>query len=287
MDKRKDTGVCVGELCERFRNRGIAEKAQSDADENRSREERVRRANPNAYVDSASSHSPEKFKTGNDGGGTYMTSDDFLRYYQKLREPKAPEGVTRSEEEYDKAQQKDEVKAQSKKERRLAIRKLIAQKLKGLIDRVKRPRESVLELIEQTNKGFPEDKPENRANARAKKVPRGVLPLIACVIASLFLIVCSSVMVSRAKSDVARLEVRIQELEEIRERLESELDTKNDMINIHDIATNQYGMVGIEYVESKYIYIEREDKIELAGKRSMSAAVELLRSFEVKNGSVN
>lgn len=275
MNKGKDTRECVEELCERFRGRGIAERAQSDAAKGRARDESIRKDNIDSYIDDSSYRSPKSFKSGKDGESTYMTSDDFAEYYRRLREPKTPESQQRDEGEYSQAAEQKEAKKQSKKERRLAIRKLIAQKLRIFPRLVKDPRESIRELIEKTNEGFPEDKPENRAMAEAKRIPRGVIPLIACVIVSLFLIVCSSVMVSRAKSDVARLEMRISELEELADKLEGELDTKNDMIDIRDTATSQYGMVGIEYVEAKYIYIQRDDEIEL-NPRSMSAVVDVL-----------
>ena len=77
---------------------------------------------------------------------------------------------------------------------------------------------------------------------------------------SLMLIVCSTVMVSRATGEVNRLEGEIEALEYERADLEGKLNMKNDMLHIKDVAINPYGMISGEYADSKYVDVTGEDK---------------------------
>ena len=265
-------------LCAKFRNRGIAEKVQSDSESEARRE----RKNAKKYASDADiSPKSRKYKTGVHEGKLYTSSDDFARYYNDLRGPKTPDAPSRDEEEYKKAiaDSEKEIRLQSKKEMRLAIRRLMGQKCReiGLIP------PNPKKLIEATNKGFFADDPEDRREARAQKMPRRVLPTVLLVALSLFLIVSSSVMVSRAESDVSRLESELEELIELDEKLKVDLEVKNNMVNIKEIAEEEYGMVSAEYVASRYVHIEREDKIVINDQpRVQSAFVTLLEALGLK-----
>ncbi|MBQ7357636.1 MAG: hypothetical protein IJW65_02750 [Clostridia bacterium] len=265
-------------LCARFRNRGIAEKAQADAESDRRREKKLSKRYASGTDVSPKSR---KYKTGVHEGKPYTSSDDFARYYSDLRGNKRPDAKPRDEEEYKKAiaELKKETKLQSKKEMRLAVRRLMGQKCReiGLIP------PSPKKLIEATNKGFFADEPEDRRDAKRTGMPRGVLSTVLLVALSLFLIVTSSVMVSRAESDVSRLESELEELRELDEKLKVDLEVKNNMVDIKEIAEEQYGMVSAEYTASRYVYIEREDKIVTNSEtRVQSAFVTLLEALGLK-----
>ncbi len=264
-------------LCERFKNKGIAEKANTDAqnDISASNKRRLR------YKESTIDPKSKKYKTGLYNGKLYTGSDDFARYYKDLRGPKSPDAASRDEEEYRRAlaESKREVKLQSKKEMRLAIRKLIGEKLReiGLIPI--NPRK----LMESIGRGFPDADAQGEVKAKRQGLPKGMPLAIIIIFVSLLLIVTSSVMVSRTESDISRLESRLEDLKEEEAKLNADLEVKNNMIDIKEIAEGQYGMVSAEYVASRYIHIEREDKIIFNTDYSReSAIVRLLEALGLK-----
>ena len=259
-------------LCERFKNKGIAEKANIDAQKDIEASNKRRAKLKNDTIDPKS----KKYKTSVYGGRLYTGSDDFARYYKDLRGPKSPNGASRDEEEYKKAlaDSKREVKLQSKKEMRLAIRKLMGEKLReiGLIPL--KPRK----LMESISRGFLDAEAQGEVKAKHQRLPKGMPLAIIVIFVSLLLIVTSSVMVSRTESDISRLESKLEDLKEEEAKLNADLEVKNNMIDIKEIAQGQYGMVSAEYVASRYIHIEREDKVILDSSYSRESAI--VRLFE-------
>jgi len=208
-----------------------------------------------------------------------MSSEDFARYYNSTRRNIAPTAEPRDEEEYKKAaaDAKKEIQLQSKKEMRLAIVKAIKQKLGRALKPLSRPSK----LINEVNSGF--DDGEEIVTVKRQKLPRGVMPAIILIGCSLLLIVTSSVMVSRAESDVSHLEKELEALRDTEAKLYTDLEVKNNMIEIKEIAQSKYGMVSAEYLNSKYISIKREDKINVnANEENQPALVELLKALGIK-----
>lgn len=271
MKNPKDTcSFYIDMLCNRFRNRGIAEKVQSDAEQGRRSSEKSRKKYPPDVRDGRIS---DKYRTGSYNGRAYMSSDDFIRYYKDTRSLSA-KVKSRDEEEYKKALAASQTEAQpaSKKESRLTVKKLLGQKLRefGIFPF------SLKRMVEKVNEGFPGDESEDEDRSKRKRVPRGLALSMLVVFTSLLLIVTSSVMVSRVRSDVARLEYRLEVLKNTEAKLYADLEVKNNMIEIKAKA-DEYGMVSAEYVASRYIYIEREDKIEIgSGKPKSSALINML-----------
>lgn len=266
----------IGLLCERFRNKGIAEKARIDAENNIAAAKERRARLKDDTVDPKS----KKYKTSRHNGELYTGSDDFARYYNDLRGPKSPEAVSRDEEEYKKAlaDAQGQVKLQSKKEMRLAIRKLIGEKLRAAGIIPIRPKK----LMETVDKGFP-DAELGEVSVERKRLPKGMLFSVMIIFVSLLLIVTSSVMVSRTESDISRLESKLEDLKELEAKLNTDLEVKNNMIDIKEIAEGEYGMVSAEYVASRYIHIERKDEIIIGNEyASKSAIIRLFEAFGLK-----
>ncbi len=262
----------IGLLCERFQNKGIAEKATIDAQSDIAASNKRRARHKDDTIDPKS----KKYKTSLYNGKLYTGSEDFARYYKDLRGPKSPDAASRDEEEYKKAlaDSKREVKLQSKKEMRLAIRKLIGEKLReiGLIPI--KPQK----LMETIGRGFPDAEAQGEVKAKQQRLPKGMPLTIIIIFVSLLLIVTSSVMVSRTESDISRLESKLEDLKEEESKLNADLEVKNNMIDIKEIAQGQYGMVSAEYVASRYIHIERDDKIIFDTDYSRESAI--VRLFE-------
>ena len=97
-------------------------------------------------------------------------------------------------------------------------------------------------------------------------MPRGVISLISIVTVSLLLIVCSTVMVSRASGEVAKLEVKLERLEAVRDDLATDLEVKNNLLEIQRIAVSEYGMISGDYAASRYVDVTEDEKIELYQK---------------------
>lgn len=269
-DKKNLCSFYIEELCKKFRGRGIVEKVQSDSKSDGRRSERMKKG----YSADGRTVQGKKYKSGIYGTKRYMNSDDFAEYYKDSRGYNLPNEKSSGRD----MEKESEVKLQSKKEARLAIRKLIGEKLREAGIMPPDPKK----LLEKINSGFPEDEPKDRGYADAKKPKRGILSKIALVSLSLLLVVISSVMVSRAESDVARLESELDSLTKTEAKLNADLEVKNNMVYMKEVAESEYGMVGAEYVASRYIYIEREDKIEVGTVKRQSAFITLLEALGLK-----
>jgi hypothetical protein len=88
-------------------------------------------------------------------------------------------------------------------------------------------------------------------------------------------------MVSRASWEVGRLEYRLERLEEERDDLATDLEVKNNLLEIQRIAVGEYGMISGDYAASRYIDVTEEEKIEMreSGKEKDSLLMRLMRAI--------
>ena len=93
---------------------------------------------------------------------------------------------------------------------------------------------------------FKEHFNEEVLEGKKTRMPKRVLPALALVTLSLLMVVCSSVMVSRASREVSKLENQIESLEDIRDDLDADLEVKNNMLMIKEIAVKEYGMISAQ-----------------------------------------
>ena len=253
-------------LCERFKNRGI----KSGLSELKSAEIRRNAALCGLSVDTVTADD-EKYKSLKIDGRSYMSSDDFAEYYKDLRGYKMPNFYSRAEKEYEEAEADAKKVQESGKPPKKAVWLAIKRRIKGgicdffsmfVVEEVRKQSEEVLE-------------------GEKTRLPKKVLPTLACVTLSLMLIVCSTVMVSRAQSDVSRLEYEIEQLEYEKNDLEGKLNMKNDMIHIKDVAVNQYGMISGDYAASRYVDVTEDEKIEIyeEAEKSESLLTRLLKAI--------
>jgi hypothetical protein len=114
-----------------------------------------------------------------------------------------------------------------------------------------------------------------------KRIPRGIIPVLAVVTLSLLMIVCASVMVSRASGDVSKLEKEIEKLEVVRDDLATDLEVKNNMLDIKRIAVEEYGMISGDYANSRYVDVTEEEKIEIidTNEKEDNLLVKILRAI--------
>ena len=96
-----------------------------------------------------------------------------------------------------------------------------------------------------------------------RRFPISAFAAIIAVAASLMLIVASSVMIQHGEKRVSQLTVELSELAGEVSDLQSELDVKNDLLIIRDIATDEFGMVDEKYVKMQYLSMGSGDSIEV------------------------
>ena len=235
-------------LCEKFKNRGI----KSGLSAEKSAEIRRNARSLGLEVESVSAKD-EKYRTMNIDGKAYLSSDDFAAYYKDLRGYKMPHFYTRAENEYEAAAAVANVQESGRPPKKalwLTIKKRTKAALKGFV------KEFIVDEIR--NQFFGES-----VMGKKKRIPKTVFPTMAVVTLSLLLVVCSSVMVSRASSDVSRLEYQIELLQESKNDLEGKLVEKNNMLDIRRIAIEEYNMINSAFATSKFVDVTNEEEIKL------------------------
>ena len=246
-------------LCEKFKNRGI----KSGFSEAKSAEIRRNAEMLGLEIDGVSAYD-EKYRTMNVNGKNYMSSDDFAAYYKDLRGYKMPHFYSRAEKEYEEAEAGAKNVQESgkppKKALWLAIKKVAKDSSREFVNGY---------IVNEARKQVEEEVVEGKT----KKIPRGVIPTMAVVTLSLMLIVCSTVMVSRASREVSILEDDIEELMEVRDDLSANLDVKNNMLDIKRMAIEEFNMISSDYAKSIYIDVKEDEKIVLYDKNWVGESI--------------
>ncbi len=264
-------------LCEHFKDRGIKVGVQSGTEPRG----RAKSKFEQLYPDKAGvSASDSKYRSQNIGGRACMSSEDFANYYRDLRDYKLPRFYSRAESEYEEADTKAKAIVQEsgrtpKKAKWLAVTKHAGKKIKEIPSHLNKE-----EFTQFAESWFEFRQGETVAQGEKKSMPRGILPIIFAVTLSLLLIVCASVMVSRASAEVASLESKLEDLDrEIRD-LEGKLEVKNDLLEIKRIAVEEYGMISAEYASSRYVDIkERDTLVNVDGDKGGSWLSDILRAI--------
>ena len=269
-------------LCERFKDRGIKTSVQSDADAQKSKDS-ARSRLISLYPQMAGvSADDAKYKSMNVGGRYCMSSEDFANYYRDLRDYKMPRFYSRAEKEYEeaqvacKAENVQESGNPPKKAVWLAITKHAKNKIREIPSHLNKE-----ELTEFSKEWFLFEEERTVNEGEKKRMPPRVIPTILAVALSLMLIVCSSVMVSRASAEVSSLEDKIDKLSfEIRD-LEGKLEVKNNMLDIKRIAVEEYGMISAGFASSRYVDVREDEKLESVEEKGEknSWLKELLRAI--------
>lgn len=245
-------------LCDRYKHRGVTTKVKFDADVQANQQKKISAERYNTRkIDEPQAE--KNYRSGEFGGVSYMTSDDFAKYYKEKREFNTPGGMQRTKSQCEETEKQDKEKnAQAnsispKKAKWLAIKYEIGKRAKSIKSNL-----SVEGLKRFSKEWFPYDAFENRREGGNAKFPKKSIPAIIIVTVSLFLIVSGSVMVSHAEIEVSKLENRIIRYEAERDELDSKLQTGIDLMAIRKWALDQ-GMVSREYVNSKFVDLENNE----------------------------
>lgn len=89
-----------------------------------------------------------------------------------------------------------------------------------------------------------------------------ILLSVICTILMLFMII-NYVKINEYTIVVSKLKSEISDLADEKKTLSAELDKKNDLELIEDIAKNELGMVKLEEIDKRYVAIDAEDSVEI------------------------
>ena len=266
---------CISELHSRYDGRGVKVNAAREAAGQIKKESSV----PNAYLVSRMSRNgiAEQYKNGEYNGQKYMTTGDFLKYYNNRKTPTAQitPVVAKSEKaqtkEFKRAPMQEANRAQSAhravSERTTCRPAMKADRFDPKAKTIAMPsvseqkglRAKVAGLV---SKWFPtEDKKESTTTFK-RNVPVAAIGLILSSTIAMTMIISSTVMASQASMQVSDLKYEIEALSEESDMLEEKLMKKENLAEIKEYATDTLGMISKDYVSAEYISISSGSSVE-------------------------
>lgn len=228
-----------------------AKSAMDSAVEQMKREEQTRKLAPDAYRLSAMSEAAINghYRRGKET----MSTSDVIRYFSETRsrrirnldfaEIDAPDASGVEEDEACLA---------------LVTRKNDAS---NLPTRVKTAAGAMgARLAKSAPTWFNGDKADTSQETR--RFPLSAFAALLAIAMSLMLIVASAVMLNRASNAVSELRQELDGVSAEVSDLSASFQVQNDLREIYRIATEEYGMVGEEYIKMQYITLDGEESVE-------------------------
>ena len=245
--------ACVRAMVEQYAARGTARAVMLSAGEQIRREAETRTIAPEAYRLSTMSESAIDFQYRR--GKSQMSSADLVRYISDTREMHLQSADLTGDTGIDVCPETDDEKSctalTEKKEQNVKH----AQKgVRGLPARVGE------RILAAAPTWFDTAEPDTSQNSR--RFPLSAFAAMFAVAMSLLLIVASSVMVRLAESDVSRLKTKISDATVAAEELKSDFEVGCDLLEIRQIASEEYGMVAEDYVKMDYVSLQGEESVE-------------------------
>ncbi len=113
---------------------------------------------------------------------------------------------------------------------------------------------------------------ETRKVEVVNKYPFAIaIAAIIAITCMFMMLVVNAVSISDMKTKTTQMNGQLEKLIEKREELSLELEKRDDLRYIEEIAKNQYGMIKKDYVTKYYVSLDNHDKIELIGDSDSSA----------------
>ncbi len=114
---------------------------------------------------------------------------------------------------------------------------------------------------------------ETRRSQVINKYPFAIAMLAIFAVTCMFMmLVLNAVSISDMKTKTTQMSSQLEGLIERREELALELEKRDDLRYIEEIAKNQYGMIKKDYVTKYYVSLDNHDKIELIADSDSSAS---------------
>lgn len=243
-------------------------------------------AGPNAYLVARMNQSSvtDQYRNGEHNGQKYMTTGDFLKYYNQHKSTVsvygAPKRAASSQtKEFARPKAATPQSASPAAPRNANVQKNVRPVRESTDEKTRRinrydPKADTIvmparkttnkimnRIITLKEKWFPaEDKNEKTAVFK-KNLPVAAIGLIFSVAAAMTVIVSTTVMASEAQLKLSEVKYDIECLQAEKDQLEEELVKKEDLAMIKEYAENELGMIRQDYVSSVYIEIGEEDSV--------------------------
>ena len=291
VQNAKGQEKALDELYRRYESRGMTYDHSPEYTEQKSREISARTTAPKSYKMSAGVAADLKqYKNGVAGARRYMTDGDFANYYKASREY-APTSNVELEttillQKINKAKRNDG-NINMKNEKNDIKKKLKAEADKNNPKDLWKKRNEMIKSSQVKKKAAPVIKPitsddvkkvakeavktwipvEERHNEHIvegtkTKIPTGVILAILAITLSLLMIVGSAVLLGAARREQNDLKDEIENLDFQIGELNTELNKRNEKIDIEFYAQEVLGMINQEHVNAEYINSNKTDGVE-------------------------
>ena len=268
---------CIKELHARYNGRGTPVNAAKEVSSRIDKET----AGPNAYLVARMNRNSvsDKYRNGEHNGQKYMTTGDFLKYYNQHKSTVsvygAPRRASTQTKEFSKpksasapapvqkAQEKRNVRpTQESNDSRTRKVSRFDPKADTIVMPARKSTNKIMDrIIRLKEKWFPNEEKNEKTAVYKKNVPVAALGLIFSVAAAMTVIVSTTVMASDAQTQLSNVKYEIECLQAEKELLEEELVKRDDLAMIKEYAENELGMIRQDYVSSVYMEIGEEDSV--------------------------
>ena len=250
----------VETIAQRFASRGVAKAVAEQNAEQICKERETHKIAPQAYRLSKMSDIAI--------GGCYrhgketMSGNDLIQYFNETRSMRT-EG-----EDFSVSPVQDEfvLAGEAEKPCHAVVKheevSTIGDKIAALPAQIKELPTKTVEFVRTSLPTWFDFSPVDTTQS-TRRFPLSALAAIVAVAVSLMLIVASSVMIHQGEKRVSQLTVEVNELAGEVLDLKSELNVKNDLRVIRDIATEEFGMIEEKYVKMQYLSMGSGDSIEV------------------------
>ena len=250
----------VQTIAGQFAARGVAKAVAEQTNQQIAKEKETRKIAPTAYRLSSMSDAVVSgcYRHGKEN----MSGADLVRYFNETR------AIRTKEEDFSLAPADDEfvLSGEAEKPCHAVImhekEETFGEKIAALPEKIRRLPASTVEYIRASVPAWFDHSPVDTTQS-TRRFPVSAFAAILAIAVSLMLIVASSVMIHQGEKRVSQLTVEVNELAGEVSDLKSELDVKNDLILIRDIATEEFGMVEEKYVKMQYLSMGSGDSIEV------------------------
>ena len=250
----------VQNIADKFEARGVAKAIVTQSAEQIQKESETRKLAPLAYRLSAMSDAAVSgcYRHGKET----MSGNDLIQYFNETR------SIRTKGEDFSAIPANDESVFIGEAEKPCCAvvkheeQESLQEKLKAIPAQVKCLPTKTVQFIRASAPAWFDFSPVDTTKG-TRRFPLSAFAAIVAVAVSLLLIVASSVMIHHGEKRVNQLTVELAELSGEVLDLQSELDVKNDLLVIRNIATEEYGMVEEKYVKMQYLSMGSSDSIEV------------------------
>ncbi len=258
----------VETITQKFMARGVAKAVAEQNAEQIGKEKETRKIAPTAYRLSSMSDAAVSgcYRHGKEN----MSGADLIQYFNETR------AIRTRGEDFSETPVLDEfvLAGEAEKPCHAVVKHeevtTLSDKIAALPTQIKQLPAKTIEFVRTSVPAWFDFSPVDTTQL-TRRFPLSAFAAIIAVAVSLMLIVASSVMIHQGEKRVSQLTVEVNELAGEVSDLKSELDVKNDLRVIRDIATEEFGMVEEKYVKMQYLSMGSGDSIEVFEERKQES----------------